>query len=88
MFSRLPLSAFLALAAAATCQAAFVPRASSVNYNQLSAKLSKTAEIYLPGSDGFDDLVARWSNLSTPVANVVVVPSTENDIVQIVSLSP
>lgn len=89
MFSRLQVSAFLALAAAVTCHAASVPRAAgSVNYDLLSAKLSTTAQIYLPGSDAFDGLVARWSNFSTPVANVVVVPSTENDIVQIVRLSP
>lgn len=57
----------------------------TVDFTQLASKLSPSAHIYLPGSDGFNSLVARWSNLSMPVANVVVVPGTENDVVQTVS---
>lgn len=57
----------------------------NVDFTQLARNLSPTAHIYLPGSDGFNSLVARWSNLSIPVANVVVVPGTENDVVQTVS---
>ena len=57
----------------------------NVDFTQLASKLSPTAHIYLPGSAGFNSLVARWSNLSMPVANVVVVPGTENDVVQTVS---
>lgn len=60
--------------------------AGSVNYQQLATKLSKAAHIYLPGSDAFDSAVARWSNLSTPLANVVVVPGTEHDIIETVRL--
>lgn len=56
-----------------------------VDFTQLARNLSPSAHIYLPGSDGFNSLVGRWSNLSTPVANVVVVPATENDVVQTVS---
>ena len=57
-----------------------------VNYTQLAKRLSKNAHIYLPGSGAFDAAVARWSNLSAPVANVVVVPGTERDVVETVSL--
>lgn len=57
----------------------------TVDYSQLAKKLSPSAQIYLPGSGEFNSLVARWSNLSIPVANVVVVPATENDVVQTVS---
>lgn len=55
--------------------------ACSVNYTELQGQLSSTASIYLPGSAAFDDAVARWSNLSTPTSNVVVVPATEDDVV-------
>ncbi|OBT88352.1 hypothetical protein VE02_02285 [Pseudogymnoascus sp. 03VT05] len=58
-----------------------------VDFTQLARKLSPNAHIYLPGSDGFNSLVARWSNLSMPVANVVVVPATENDVVQTVKFA-
>lgn len=57
---------------------------SRAEYSQLAHKLSKNAQIYVPGSDSFENSVARWSNASTPVANVVVVPSTEKDVVEIV----
>lgn len=59
----------------------------NVDFTQLARNLSPNAHIYLPGSDEFNSLSARWSNLSMPVANVVVVPSTENDVVQTVSHS-
>lgn len=55
--------------------------ACSVNYTELQGQLSSTASIFLPGSAAFDDAVARWSNLSTPTSNVVVVPATEDDVV-------
>lgn len=55
-----------------------------VNYTALATDLSKTAEIYQPGSGAFDFAVARWSNLSTPIASVVVVPGNEQDVVKIV----
>ncbi|CZR68237.1 probable FAD-dependent oxygenase [Phialocephala subalpina] len=95
----LQVAALLAWAAAVACrnvQPVFAPTleargdcddAGDVNYTQLATKLSATAQIYLPGSDLFDDAVARWSNLSTPVANVVVVPSTEHDIVETVNFA-
>lgn len=92
---QLKIAALLAWAAAVACQDVSVTGheargedcpAGAVNYTQLATRLSRTAQIYLPGSDAFDAAVARWSNLSTPVANVVVVPSTEHDIVETVRL--
>lgn len=78
----LQLAALLAWAASASANV----DVGSANYTQLATKLSGTAQIYLPGSDAFNAAVARWSNLSTPVANVVVVPSNEYDIVETVKL--
>jgi len=93
-YRQLKLAALLVWAVAVACRDVSAPSleargdypAGSVNYTQLAEKLSRTAQIYLPGSDAFDAAVARWSNLSTPVANVVVVPSTEHDIVETVRL--
>ncbi|OBT70377.1 hypothetical protein VE03_00112 [Pseudogymnoascus sp. 23342-1-I1] len=59
----------------------------NVDFTKLASKLSPTAHIYLPESDGFNSLVARWSNLSMPVANVVVVPGTEDDVVQTIKFA-
>jgi hypothetical protein len=92
---KMKLAGFLAWAATVACRGVPAPSheareecpAGDVNYTQLAKKLSKTAQIYLSGSDAFDAAVARWSNLSTPVANVVVVPSTEHDVVETVRLS-
>jgi hypothetical protein len=94
-YRQLKLAALSAWAAAVACRDVSAPgleaRSDSpagrgVNYTQLATKLSRNAQIYLPGSDAFDAAVARWSNLSTPLANVVVVPSTEHDIVETVRL--
>ena len=82
------LSALSVWASAVACRdivsASGLEARTGVNYTELATKLSKNAQIYLPDSDAFDAAVARWSNLSTPVANVVVVPSTEHDIVETV----
>jgi FAD/FMN-containing dehydrogenase len=88
---QLKIVALLAWAAAVTAWDLSAPshqaRATDdVNYTLLSQKLSKTAHIYLPGSDSFDAAVARWSNLSTPVPNVVVVVGTEADVIETVRL--
>ncbi|KAK7961974.1 FAD-linked oxidoreductase chyH [Apiospora aurea] len=70
---------------------AFSPRSAEilpqVNYTALAEQLSKTASIYWPGSGDFEDIVACWSNLSVPVANIVVVPGIEEDVVQIVNFA-
>ncbi|TVY44867.1 FAD-linked oxidoreductase [Lachnellula occidentalis] len=74
---QLTLAALWASAAAVSC----------LSYVPLAKKLSKTAQIYQPGSDDFNAAVLRWSNLSTPVANIVVVPGTENDVVETVKFA-
>lgn len=55
-----------------------------VDYKALTKKLSASAKVYFPGSDEFDEASSRWSNLETPTVNIVVVPSTENDVVETV----
>jgi len=78
--------ALAALATAVSGADLIVTRGSkTVNYADLQKQLSRSAEIYKPGSDQFDDVVARWSNASTPDASIVVVPSNEQDIVKTVS---
>ncbi|KAK8131966.1 hypothetical protein PG999_000139 [Apiospora kogelbergensis] len=77
-----------ALSACFTVAASLSPSsAPNVNYTELAQQLSSSASIYLPGSDAFDDVVSRWSNLSVPVANIVVVPGTEEDVVKIVTFA-
>lgn len=84
----LQIAALSVWAVAAVCGATSVPViARGVNYNQLATKLSGSAQIYLPGSALFTEYTARWSNVSIPVANAVVVPATEQDVVQIVNIS-
>ncbi|KAI1815134.1 putative FAD-dependent oxygenase [Poronia punctata] len=46
----------------------------------LRSSLSHNAAVYLPGSDGFDSVITRWSELKTPAADIVVVPATEDDV--------
>lgn len=43
-------------------------------------KLSSSALIYFPGSDGFETASTRWSNLETPKVDMVVSPGTEKDV--------
>jgi len=77
------LTAFATLAARSACQTLW---ARDVDYKALSKELSSSAKVYFPGSDEFDAASKRWSNLDTPSVNIVVVPATENDVVEIVSL--
>jgi hypothetical protein len=77
------VAALSALIAGVVCTS--VSKSCPPGYSQLASKLSSTAEIYSPGSDSFDAAIARWSNASVPVANVVVVPGTENDVVETAS---
>jgi hypothetical protein len=93
---KLKIAALCGLAVAVAChdipipadQACGTGASKAANFTELAEKLSCTAQIYVPGTLTFEDPVARWSNLSTPVANVVVVPSTENDISETVSPFP
>ena len=61
-----------------------VAAARSPNYSQLKSKLSSKAQVLLPGSAAFTNATARWSALEEPTANAVVVPATENDVVETV----
>ncbi|KAH8887629.1 FAD-binding domain-containing protein [Thozetella sp. PMI_491] len=84
------LTAVAAWALSSTCMNLPVPRSwlggncakRDSDFAALSEKLSSTAQIYFPGSAEFTQLSARWSVLDTPTVNVVVVPTTENDIVE------
>ncbi|KNG91157.1 FAD-dependent oxygenase [Aspergillus nomiae NRRL 13137] len=58
------------------------PRSNDVN--DLGIKLSPTAKVYYPGSEEFDVASTRWSVLDAPKVNIVVVPGTENDVVETV----
>ncbi|KAI0383382.1 FAD binding domain-containing protein [Hypomontagnella monticulosa] len=59
----------------------------SPNYSSLKCRLSKNAEVLLPGSDAFTEASARWSALEEPIANAVVVPATENDVVETIKFA-
>ncbi|RYC58252.1 hypothetical protein CHU98_g7969 [Xylaria longipes] len=50
----------------------------------LRERLSANAQIFLPGSSGYAQATNRWSVLDTPSVNIVVVPSIENDVAEIV----
>ena len=49
-------------------------------------RLSPNSKIYLPQSPEFDRATARWSALEAPNVNIVVVPGTEKDVAETVSL--
>lgn len=51
----------------------------------LGQKLSHDAQIIPPCSDQFGKATLRWSTLDEPQPNIVVVPATEDDVVQTVS---
>ncbi|KAI8172477.1 FAD-linked oxidoreductase chyH, partial [Colletotrichum sp. SAR 10_75] len=52
------------------------------DYQALVASLSSTAKVFYSGSDDFNNVTTRWSNLDTPTVNVAVRPATENDVVE------
>lgn len=55
-----------------------------LDLTELGKKLSNTGKIYCPGSTKFEEASTRWSILDAPKVNVVVVPGTENDVVETV----
>ncbi|KAJ5832859.1 hypothetical protein N7474_001170 [Penicillium riverlandense] len=59
------------------------PRGDS-DLTALGYNLSSTAKVYFPRSSGFKNATTRWSVLAEPKVNVVVVPGTENDVVETV----
>lgn len=54
------------------------------DYQALVSSLSSTAKVFYTGSDDFNNITTRWSNLDMPTVNVVVRPTTENDVVETV----
>lgn len=78
------LTAVATLVGSSTCQTLW---SRDVDYKTLSKELSSSAKVYFPGSDDFKAASNRWSNLGLPTINIVVVPSTEEDVVKTVSLS-
>jgi hypothetical protein len=82
------ITAVAAWAVTSACQSLPVTRnlwSRDVDFKALSEKLSSTAKVYYPGSNEFEEASSRWSNLEIPTVNIVVVPSTENDVVETVS---
>ncbi|KAK2872133.1 hypothetical protein FQN49_002524 [Arthroderma sp. PD_2] len=55
--------------------------------SQLVPKLSNEAKVYMPGSGEFDDANNRWSALEAPKVNVVIVPTTADDVVETVKFA-
>ncbi|KAI0440375.1 putative FAD-dependent oxygenase [Xylaria telfairii] len=51
---------------------------------ELANRLSPGAQIYPPGSDGFAQATLRWSAFDAPGINLVVAPSVEDDVAEIV----
>lgn len=60
--------------------------ATPIDMSRLGSKLSPGAQIAYPGSDLFLQATTRWSSLNTPKVNVVVVPTTANDVAETVRL--
>ncbi|KAF4996415.1 hypothetical protein FDECE_12451 [Fusarium decemcellulare] len=81
------LTAIAAWATTAACAATPTPGLRGncpSDISKLGDKLSKSAKIYYPGTDEFDEATTRWSVLGAPRVNVVVVPGTEKDVVETV----
>ncbi|PLB48752.1 FAD-binding domain-containing protein [Aspergillus steynii IBT 23096] len=84
------VTAIAAWAVTSACQSLPVTRnlwSRDADYKELSEKLSTSAKVYYPGSDEFKKASTRWSNLELPTVNIVVVPSTENDVVETVKFA-
>jgi hypothetical protein len=82
------VTAVTAWAVASACQSLPGTRtiwSRDADYKELSEKLSPSAKAYYPGSDEFEKANTRWSNLEVPTVNIVIVPGTENDVVETVS---
>ncbi|QPC80378.1 hypothetical protein HYE68_011130 [Fusarium pseudograminearum] len=81
------LQALTGLATLAVTAASQTLWSRDVDYKALSKELSASAKVYFPGTEDFEAASKRWSNLDTPTANIVVVPATENDVVEIVKFA-
>ncbi|RYP04942.1 hypothetical protein DL764_004154 [Monosporascus ibericus] len=78
------VTAVTALAATSACQSRW---SRDVDYKALSKMFSSSVKIYYPGSGNFEGASSRWSNLDISTVNIVVVPSTENDVVETVKFA-
>ncbi|KPM36930.1 hypothetical protein AK830_g9633 [Neonectria ditissima] len=86
------LAAVAVSAVTSSCASLPVPRdalqgtcpGSISDLTKLVKKLSNATKIYFPGSDEFTTATTRWSVLDAPKVNFVVVPGTENDVVETV----
>ncbi|KAF4457026.1 FAD binding domain-containing protein [Fusarium austroafricanum] len=78
------VAAAATLVATAACQTLW---SRDTDYKALSKELSSSAKVYFPGSDDFKNASTRWSNLDLPTVNIVVVPGTENDVVETVKFA-
>lgn len=86
MFSLRSITAIAALASTVVGSALQGKCPSSdVDIKAFAKSLSHTAEVYYPGSSGFENVTTRWSVLEEPQVNLVVVPGTENDVAETVS---
>ncbi|KAJ6436729.1 FAD binding domain-containingprotein [Purpureocillium lavendulum] len=54
---------------------------------ELTKKLSADASVYWPGSEEFENATKRWSALQAPRVNVVVVPTSEQDVSETVKFA-
>ncbi|KAE8374731.1 FAD-binding domain-containing protein [Aspergillus bertholletiae] len=77
-------TAVAAWAVTSVCQSTRNLWSRDADYKELSEKLSSTAKVYYPGTNEFELASTRWSNLEKPTVNIVVVPGTENDVVETV----
>ncbi|CAK7226376.1 hypothetical protein SBRCBS47491_006211 [Sporothrix bragantina] len=75
---------FLLAAFAIESTLAAVCDVSHLDTSSLQKKLSSGAYILNSTSTEFADAAARWSSLDPPVPNLIVVPATEEDVVQTV----
>ncbi|KAF2009519.1 FAD-binding domain-containing protein [Aaosphaeria arxii CBS 175.79] len=54
--------------------------ATAPSLKQLSQQLSKQAEVYLPGSEGFANATLRWNAAALPHLDIIVKVETERDV--------
>ncbi|KAI1743076.1 FAD binding domain protein [Xylaria scruposa] len=55
-----------------------------IDIQSLRGRLSSGAHVYEPGSSGFNHTTVRWSTLDNPTFRLVVAPSVENDVAEVV----
>ena len=61
------------------------PSPSKPDFQKLGARLSQEAQVFFPGSNGFQDAASQWSGVRAHNVRVVVVPATPEDVSETVS---